>query len=81
MMEQHTLQQLIAWKDGAYRKPLILMGATQAGKTTSLRQFDGEQYKNRVYLSFEDEPHLKNLFTLLLEKGLAQKISKRPFNG
>lgn len=61
-MKRQILHQLQAWQRKDSRKPLILMGARQVGKTTVLQQFASESFDNFVYLNFEDEPHLQRLF-------------------
>jgi len=54
--------KLYEWKDKPGRKPLLLMGARQVGKTFLLKQFGAEKFKNTVYLNFEDKPRLCELF-------------------
>lgn len=61
-MERYLYQELLAWKTSSRRKPLILRGARQTGKTYLLRQFAAQEYKNFVYLDFEEDPALMNLF-------------------
>lgn len=61
-MKRQILEQMRRWKSSERRKPLVLMGARQVGKTTSLRRFAETDYDNNVYLNFEDEPHLKSMF-------------------
>lgn len=61
-MKRQILSQMRRWKSSAQRKPLVLMGARQVGKTTSLKHLAQTDYRNAVYLNFEDEPHLKALF-------------------
>jgi predicted AAA+ superfamily ATPase len=57
-MKRHIIKELCQWQKSTRRKPLIVMGARQVGKTTSLKHFAATYYKNSVYLNFEDEPHL-----------------------
>lgn len=66
-MKRQILHKLIAWKNAKNRKPLVLMGARQVGKTTSLQHFGSTQYDNVVYLNFEDNPNLKQLFGGVLD--------------
>ncbi len=66
-MERRLFAQLEAWKSKAKRKPLILMGARQVGKTFLLQQFAREKYHNFIYLNFENTPNLKKLFTETLK--------------
>ena len=50
---------LIHWKKDAERKPLIVKGARQVGKTESIRRFAEENYKNVIYINFVEEPKYK----------------------
>lgn len=61
-MKRNIFKKLKAWKGHPRRKPLILMGARQVGKTFLLKKFAKDEYKNRVYLNFEDNPNLCKLF-------------------
>jgi predicted AAA+ superfamily ATPase len=47
--------ELLEWKNSKYRKPLILQGARQVGKTYSVLEFGNENYENLVYINFEDK--------------------------
>jgi len=61
-IERHILKQFAAWKIKENRKPLILQGARQIGKTWAMRVF-GEQYFEQIaYFSFERNDELFNLF-------------------
>ncbi|MCH9744527.1 MAG: ATP-binding protein [Gammaproteobacteria bacterium] len=61
-MKRYIFKQLQTWKNSKKRKPLILMGARQVGKTYILKAFGAQEYENIVYLNFEDNPDLKKLF-------------------
>ena len=50
---------LIQWKEDAERKPLIVKGARQVGKTESICRFARENYKNVIYINFVEEPKYK----------------------
>ncbi len=55
--------QLLAWKDrGASRMPLIVNGARQVGKTYTLRQFGGRNFKNVVYVNLETNLAIASYF-------------------
>ena len=58
--------KLKAWKASSRRKPLLVMGARQVGKTTLLRQFGKEEYRNVVEINFDSRPDLKSLFDVNL---------------
>lgn len=61
-MKRLIYEQLKNWKNDLLRKPLILMGARQVGKTYILQKFAATEYENYVYINFEDTPSLKILF-------------------
>ena len=50
------------WKDNPHRKPLILQGARQVGKTYSLLEFGRTCYENVAYFNFETTPKLASIF-------------------
>ena len=62
-MKRTALQQLIAWKDNPQRKPLIIRGARQTGKTWLMKEFGRQAFTDTVYINFENEPRFKSLFT------------------
>lgn len=53
---------LEAWKENKYRKPLILQGARQVGKTYSILEFGRTHYENVAYFNFETNPRLNETF-------------------
>jgi predicted AAA+ superfamily ATPase len=61
-MERDKMQCLIAWKNKATRKPLIVRGARQVGKTWLIKEFGRTQYEKMVYVNFENAPELARLF-------------------
>lgn len=56
------MQQLIEWKQNDDRKPLILKGARQVGKTWLMKEFGRSCYDNYVYFNFDEEDELKSIF-------------------
>jgi len=66
-MERKISDYLIQWKNSPYRKPLIVQGARQTGKTYSVLAFGREQYANVAYFNFETNPGLKNTFDESIE--------------
>ena len=62
-MERYILNDLIKWKNSKYRKPLILKGARQVGKTYILKQFGKNNYEGVAYFNFDHDEDLYNLFT------------------
>ena len=61
-MYRKQIEQLKSWKNKENRKPLIMRGARQVGKTWLLKEFAKTCYKNYVYINFEDAPQLQSLF-------------------
>lgn len=57
-----ALEQLRSWKERDGRKPLIVRGARQTGKTWLLKEFAGKYYRNSLYVNFEEAPRLQSLF-------------------
>lgn len=62
-MERTVLQELIKWKNSEDRKPLILNGARQVGKTWVLREFAKREYSKEAYVVCRKNEYAKNLFT------------------
>ena len=61
-MERKAMQQLIAWKSSEERKPLIIKGARQVGKTWLMQEFGKRHYKSYVYFNFDEEDELSSIF-------------------
>lgn len=61
-MERKIMSYLTDWKDSPHRKPLLLQGARQVGKTYSLLEFGRKYYENVAYFNFESAPKLKTTF-------------------
>ena len=57
------MQDLIAWKNRPDRKPLILFGARQVGKTYILKDFGKREYENVAYINCDNNELIKDLFT------------------
>lgn len=62
-MYRYIKEKLIKWKNSSYRKPLILKGARQVGKTYILKEFGEENYEGIAYFNFDHDEDLYNLFT------------------
>ena len=61
-MERSTMAELAAWKERKDRKPLVLRGARQVGKTWLMREFGRRCYENVVYCNFDEADDLKGMF-------------------
>ncbi len=63
-MERLLLEQLQKWKNKRNRKPLIIRGARQVGKTWLMREFGKRCFENTVYISFDNNERMRNVFEL-----------------
>lgn len=61
-MYRKVMSFLEEWKDSRHRKPLILQGARQVGKTYSILEFGRIHYENVAYFNFETNPRLNETF-------------------
>ena len=61
-MYRKAYHKLKEWKDSDNRKPLLLLGARQVGKTWLMKEFGRNEYENVVYINCDAEPLAKNLF-------------------
>lgn len=61
-MYRKIMSFLEAWKENKHRKPLILQGARQVGKTYSILEFGRTRYENVAYFNFETNPKLYETF-------------------
>ena len=68
-MRSSKLDELVAWKNSPARKPLIIRGARQVGKTWLMKEFGRLHYEQTIYINFEKTRRLKELFTDGFETG------------
>jgi len=68
-MKRALYQDLLDWKDAPRRKPLILDGARQTGKTWLLREFGEREFRTTHYLNFETDPRICTIFAGDLRPG------------
>lgn len=61
-MKRLIMSKLLAWKNSPYRKPLILKGVRQVGKTWILKEFGKLYYKNIAYFNFDENKEYKQFF-------------------
>ncbi len=61
-MKRLVLEKLLAWKNSPYRKPLILKGVRQVGKTWILKEFGRRYYENTAYFNFDENEEYKQFF-------------------
>ncbi|MBO5478693.1 MAG: ATP-binding protein [Clostridia bacterium] len=62
-MQRFIMEKLINWKNSKYRKPLILQGARQVGKTYIVKEFGKENYESVAYFNFDHDENLYELFS------------------
>jgi predicted AAA+ superfamily ATPase len=62
-MDRTIIDKLVEWQSSAYRKPLILRGARQVGKTWALKEFGRVRYDNVAYFSFDESEELGQFFS------------------
>lgn len=61
-MRRNAIQELITWKSSEDRKPMVLKGARQVGKTWLMKEFGQNYYDSYVYFNFDEEDELKSIF-------------------
>ena len=61
-MYRFAMENLLQWKLSANRKPLIIRGARQVGKTWLMKEFGRENYDNVAYINFENNERMRSLF-------------------
>jgi uncharacterized protein len=66
-MERKVYQSLLQWKQAADRKPLLLWGARQVGKTWLLKEFGRKEFAHLHYVNFDIEPSLATIFERSLD--------------
>lgn len=61
-MERIAMESLYKWKESRRRKPLIIEGARQVGKTWLMREFGSRAYADTVYINFDSNSQMAELF-------------------
>lgn len=61
-MKRSAISELIKWKASEDRKPMVLKGARQVGKTWLMKDFGQKYYNNFTYFNFDEEDELKSIF-------------------
>ncbi|MGE4465831.1 AAA family ATPase, partial [Sphaerochaeta sp.] len=61
-MERTAMKSLVAWKHSLYRKPLLLQGIRQVGKTWLLKEFGRQHYERVAYFNFDEHPEYRQFF-------------------
>ncbi len=61
-MKRNAILELVQWKNSPERKPMVLKGARQVGKTWLMKEFGQNYYDSFVYFNFDEEDELKSIF-------------------
>ena len=85
-MYREAINKLYTWKNAKYRKPLIIEGARQVGKTWLMKEFGKEAYKDTVYINFDSNQHMQALFSAGIDpkriiEGLELYVGKKIIPG
>jgi len=76
IIQRADINNLIAWKNSRGRKPLILQGARQVGKTWLLKNFGQNEFESVAYFNFDGQPELKQFFLITKDtKRIIQNLS------
>jgi uncharacterized protein len=67
IMYRNALKDLLKWKSKINKKPLVIRGARQVGKTWLMKKFGEQEFVNTVYISFDNNQQMKNLFEIDLK--------------
>ena len=68
-MRRAIYDELLKWKASPQRKPLVLYGARQVGKTWLLKEFGKNEYKDTLYVNFDADPEVHKYFTGSIDPG------------
>ena len=66
-MYRNAIEELHTWKQKLNKKPLIIRGARQVGKTWLMKEFGRIVYKKTVYINFDNNEQMKTLFNSDME--------------
>ena len=76
-MKRNAFSRLVRWKDDPDRKPLIIRGARQVGKTWLMKEFGQTCYESSAYFNFDEEDELKSIgLTVPLAVRVAHALQK-----
>jgi uncharacterized protein len=80
-MQRKMIKSLLEWKNSPDRKPLLLKGARQTGRTWLMKEFGKTVYRNTVYIDFFNNQQARNIFDGDLKPRCktGRKIQRLPF--
>ena len=61
-MRREIIEKLVEWKEDLHKRPLVINGVPQCGKTYLLKEFGKKLYKDVLYIDFNEEQHLADIF-------------------
>ena len=61
-MYRTAIEKLLKWKQNKHRKPMIIEGARQVGKTWLMKEFGQQAYADTVYINFDSNSRMAELF-------------------
>jgi hypothetical protein len=79
-MERKAEKKILIWKDSPSRKPLLVTGARQVGKTWLMKKFGSNSFENMLYVNFEKEIPLRTLFEQDYQPTRIVKVLETYFN-
>ena len=79
-MERNAMKSLIDWKNKKNRKPLLLYGARQVGKTYLVKEFGNKYFKDIIYVNFETNNIVSNIIDENIEPSYIIKNLEIVFN-
>lgn len=82
-MYRTSIKHLIEWKINKRKKPLVFLGARQVGKTWLLKEFGKSEFRQMVYVNFDDKDAPKNMFLQNFDtkRIVTERILSWQFNG
>ena len=61
-MKRFAMETLVSWKNSQNRKPMIICGARQVGKTWLMKEFGKQEFQKTAYINFDQNTRMKGLF-------------------
>jgi hypothetical protein len=74
-MKRAIYKQLLEWKSDADKRPLLIRGARQTGKTFIVNELGKNEFKQTIYINFERNPEYKEIFNTLVPSEITEKIA------
>ena len=76
-MQRQLYKELLSWKSGGFKKPLVLRGMRQVGKTWLLKEFGDREFENTIYISCQDNPTVAEIFAQSFDIERVERIVRR----